>query len=71
MKLLVDAQLPPRLARELSAAGHDVMHSLDLPRGNQTPDEDLIAVAMSEGRALVTKDSDFVASFWLRRRPRK
>jgi predicted nuclease of predicted toxin-antitoxin system len=30
MKFVVDAQLPRRLARELAAAGHDVMHTLDL-----------------------------------------
>jgi predicted nuclease of predicted toxin-antitoxin system len=34
MKFLVDAQLPRRLARLLTATGHDAIHTLDLPRGN-------------------------------------
>jgi hypothetical protein len=29
VKFLVDAQLPPRLARALVAAGHDAVHTLD------------------------------------------
>jgi predicted nuclease of predicted toxin-antitoxin system len=28
MKFIVDAQLPRRLARELSSAGHDTLHTL-------------------------------------------
>ena len=71
MKLLVDAQLPRRLARELAAAGHEATHTLDLPEGNRTSDDDLVALASLERRVLVTKDSDFVVSFWLRRSPAK
>ena len=41
MKLLIDAQLPKRLANDLTAAGHDTLHTIDLPLGNQTPDEEL------------------------------
>ncbi len=69
MKLLLDAQLPRRLARELASAGHDVRHTGDLPAGNRTPDEKIIALAVREGRIVVTKDRDFVVSFWLRRLP--
>ncbi|HEX4349105.1 MAG TPA: DUF5615 family PIN-like protein, partial [Verrucomicrobiae bacterium] len=57
MKFIVDAQLPRRLARELAAAGHDAMHTLDFPAGNRTPDEDIAAVAVREGRVVVTKDT--------------
>lgn len=31
MKFLVDAQLPLRLARYLREAGHDVVHTRELP----------------------------------------
>jgi predicted nuclease of predicted toxin-antitoxin system len=55
----------------LIAAGHDAVHAHDLPRGNGTPDSDLIALATREARVMVTKDADFVASFWLRRLPPK
>ncbi len=71
MKLLLDAQLPRRLARELTAAGHDTIHAFDLPLGNRTPDAELIGLATRETRIVLTKDADFVASFWLRRLPPK
>ena len=71
MKFLVDAQLPRRLARELAASGHEVTHTLDLPLSNRTPDGDVLALAIREGRVVVTKDSDFVTSFLLRGAPPK
>ena len=71
MKFLIDAQLPNRLAHDLTAAGHDTLHTLNLPLGNQTPDEDLAALAAKDRRILVTKDSDFVNSFYLKRSPPK
>ena len=71
MKLIVDAQLPRRLANELAAAGHEVLHTLDLPLGNRTPDTDISALAAKEDRVVVTKDSDFVKMFLLRGMPPK
>jgi predicted nuclease of predicted toxin-antitoxin system len=71
MKFLIDAQLPRRLARHLEHAGHDALHTLDLPSGNRTPDTEIIGVALREQRVVVIKDADFVNSFWLERRPPK
>lgn len=65
MKFLIDAQLPRRLARRLRAAGHDAIHTLDLPAGNRTTDAEICRIADSDGRAVVTKDADFVSSFML------
>jgi len=62
MKLLVDAQLPQKLARWLEDSGHDAIHTLDLEKRNRTPDSDLIRWAEAEQRILITKDSDFVES---------
>ncbi len=45
MKFLVDAQLPVRLARFLISAGHDVLHTTDLPDGNRTTDGRIAALA--------------------------
>lgn len=70
MKFLVYAQLPRRMCNWLSSCGHDALHTLDLPRGNQTPDEALIERADLDGRVLVTKDDDFVQSRLVRGRPR-
>ena len=38
MKFLVDAHLPRHLAHQLRAFGHEAVYTLDLPRGNRTPD---------------------------------
>lgn len=59
MKLLVDAQLPVRLAIALSAQGHDAIHTSSLPDGNQTTDAVLAATADADARIVVTKDADF------------
>jgi predicted nuclease of predicted toxin-antitoxin system len=42
------------------AAGHDAIHTLDLPDGNATSDAGILAVADREQRVVVTKDTDFV-----------
>ncbi|MDP2111702.1 MAG: DUF5615 family PIN-like protein [Thiobacillus sp.] len=63
MKFLVDAQPPRRFASWLKDAGHDALHTLDLPKKNNTQDSELIARAMQEGRIVISKDADFVQSF--------
>ena len=65
MKFLVDAQLPRHLAASLKWLGHDVLHTLDLPSGNRTPDWRLNEISVQEQRIVVTKDADFVNSFLL------
>lgn len=71
MKFLVDAQLPRHLSELLGKAGHDSRHTLDLPEGNRTTDQEIVSIAEREGRIVVTKDADFVDSFLLKRRPPK
>jgi predicted nuclease of predicted toxin-antitoxin system len=71
MKFLVDAQLPRRLSLWLMKPGYDAKHTLDLPLGNRTPDADLIAIADRDDRVLVTKDDDFVQSFFVSGCPRR
>ena len=70
MRFLVDAQLPMRLARWLGQAGHDVLHTFDLPFGNGTPDPDIVDTATREDRIVITKDSDLVRSFLHSGQPR-
>lgn len=69
MKFLVDAQLPKRLAVWLTDSGHDAIHTLELPGGNETPDDEICRVAGEEKRIVVTKDDDFVYSFFVQARP--
>src|SRR5262245_26701946 len=71
MKFLIDSQLPRRLAATLRQAGFEVTHTLDLPEGNRTTDQVLINLSFAEHFVVVTKDSDFVESFLLRREPWK
>ena len=65
MNILVDAQVPRRLAQRLQALGHDAIHTLDLPLGNQTPDHVINDLSVRDERVVVTKDADFVDSFIL------
>ncbi len=71
MRFIVDAQLPRRIAVWLQAAGHDALHTLDLPEGNRTMDRSIIELSLREQRVVVTKDADFVAGFVLRGEPEK
>ncbi len=71
MKFLIDAQLPRRLTGQLRQAGFEATHTLDLPEANRTPDQVLIKLSISEKLIIVTKDSDFVESFLLKREPWK
>jgi len=71
MNFLIDAQLPRRLAYRLREAGHDALHTLDLPDGNRTTDAAINVCSLREHRIVVTKDADFVNSFLLARQPYK
>lgn len=71
MKFLVDAQLPARLARFLAGAGHDVVHTSELPDGNRTADARIAELADAEGRVVVTKDRDFRDGHLLSGSPRR
>jgi predicted nuclease of predicted toxin-antitoxin system len=71
MKFVVDAQLPRRMALWLREHGHDALHTLDLPDENRTSDAEIVALAIRDGRVVVTKDADFVESFILHHRPEK
>ena len=71
MKLLVDAQLPRRVTYLLRAAGHDVIHTLDLPDRNRTTDSEINRISAIEDRIVMTKDADFVHSFVLTGQPKR
>jgi len=62
MKFLVDAHLPRRLAYLLRDAGHDAIHTSDLPLQNRTPDEVINEISLTEERLVITKDADFVST---------
>ena len=64
MKFLVDAQLPRRFANWLREAGHDALHTLDLPKKNHTLDSELIARAKQEGRIVIARMQTLCNPIW-------
>jgi len=58
MKYIVDAQLPPALARYLSSNGEDAIHVLDIDM-MESSDSLIWDYALKEERVIITKDEDF------------
>ena len=71
MKFLIDAQLPKTLSLQILELGHEALHTLDLPGSNRTTDSEISSLSLKHSWIVVTKDSDFVDSFLLRREPWK
>ena len=71
MKFLIDAHLPPGLRTVFREAGHDAIHTLDLPEQNAARDGMLNQVSAEEHRVVVSKDTDFYHSHLLHGRPWK
>ena len=69
MNFLIDANLSRRLVELFRGRSHQVVHILDLPDGNNTTDLAILQYADEQNCIVVTKDSDFAASFWLKNRP--
>jgi len=69
MRFLVDAQLPKQLAVLLVELGHDTRHTLGLPKGNATTDDEISVVAVRENRIVITKDADFIDSHLIHGKP--
>src|ERR687895_770193 len=58
MRFLVDAQLPPALARWLAERGYTSEHVFDLGMAG-ADDKDIWSYAVQVGAIIVTKDEDF------------
>lgn len=58
MRFLVDAQLPPALARRLESLGHRAEHVAD-QRMASASDNTIREYAAGVGAVIVTKDEDF------------
>ena len=57
-RFLIDAQLPPALARWLTEQGYPSQHVVDFG-GDGTTDDEVWAQALCLGAAIVSKDEDF------------
>ena len=60
MKILIDMNLPPRLATKLTAAGIDAIHWFSVGAPNAT-DKEIISYAQEKDYVLMTCDLDFSA----------
>jgi len=58
MKYIVDAQLPPALARFLSGRGENAIHALDVEM-MESSDALIWEYALKESLVIITKDEDF------------
>jgi len=71
MKFIVDAQLPRSLAAFLRDKGFDVIHTSELPDGNDTSDAEINHLSVSDERIVISKDGDFYDYFAARKEPYK
>lgn len=68
MNFLVDAQLPPALARWIASQGHGAVHVFDL--GFHTAADPVIwQRAEGDDSVIITKDEDFVDHWLLSQQP--
>ena len=58
MRFKFDENLPREMAALFAGAGHDAVTVIDQQMGGEK-DQDIAAVCLNEGRALVTLDLDF------------
>ena len=59
LRFLVDAQLPPALARWIAARGYEALHTNDIGL-NLAKDGAIWREAIQRGSVIITKDEDFV-----------
>ena len=59
MRFLIDAQLPKKFTIWLLEAGHDAIHTLDLPNKNSSTDLEVMNFALHNARIVISKDDDF------------
>lgn len=64
MRFLVDAQLPPALARYIESRGHKAEHVADLGL-ERAPDLQVRTRAAESGAVIITKDEDFAVHLLL------
>ena len=60
MRFVVDENLPPSLAKLLTASGHDAVHVRDMEAA-RAPDSVVMSRAPTEDRVIVSADTDFGA----------
>jgi predicted nuclease of predicted toxin-antitoxin system len=60
VKLIIDANLSPRIAAALHQAGYETCHVIDVDLGSATDDQ-ILAWAADNDRVIISSDTDFSA----------
>ncbi len=68
MRFLIDAQLPPALARRIEALGHSAEHVADCGL-SAAADTAIRSYAAAAGAVIITKDEDFAVRDALQKGP--
>ena len=71
MKFIAHAHLPKSLAYSLRDKDFDVVHTSELPDGNDTSDDEINRLSLAESRIVISKDADFYDSFTAKKEPYK
>jgi predicted nuclease of predicted toxin-antitoxin system len=71
VRIIIDAQLPLSPCNFFREKGIDAIHTLELPKGNRTTDAEVLEIAASQERVVISKDVDFLDSFLISGKPRK
>ncbi len=71
MKFIVDAQLPYSLKTFLIKSGYNVIHTDDLPLKASTTDSAINEISKAQDRIVITKDTDFLDSYYVKSIPAK
>ena len=71
MRFIIDAQLPFSLKILLIDIGHDAIHTDDLGDKERTSDNEIREVSENQNRIVISKDADFVDSFYIKGIPKK
>lgn len=71
MKYIIDAQISFRVSKFLKGKGFDVIHTLDLKDKDSTSDNEIRRISKIENRIVISKDSDFLDSYLIKKTPNK
>lgn len=71
MRWLINAQLPYLLSIWIRSKGFETIHTDDLPRKDETEDEEIRLLSTKMGYIVITKDIDFYDSHLINNIPEK
>lgn len=71
VNIIIDAHFPRNLVWLFQEFAINAYHTLGMPNKNQTTDSQILDFADMHNAIVMTKDADFVDSFYLQNRPKK